>query len=106
MSTILIALTGFERRRLAGAVGAQEAQDLAGMQLEADAVEHLPAPVALAQGIDVKNGAAVHSAPCFGGQTLKVWKAGWNVPETGGFLTIPNRAAILCALPEKGILPE
>ena len=45
-----------EQRGLAGAVGADDGDDLAGVDREVDAVQHLDAAVAGAQALDVKHG--------------------------------------------------
>ena len=45
-----------QERRLAGAVGADDGDDLAGVDREVDAVQHLDAAVARAQALDVKHG--------------------------------------------------
>ena len=45
-----------QQRGLAGAVRADDGDDLAGVHREVDAVQHLDAAVARAQALDVKHG--------------------------------------------------
>src|SRR5580658_9383535 len=54
------ALEDLDRGRLAGAVGAQEREDLAAVDVEVDPADRLVAPVALAQAPDRDHGFARH----------------------------------------------